>query len=249
MTNTYSTTLVRASSQCWYVADTASLSITGDLSISMWVKPASTPSAGAAYQLMTKANGTGNQRSYQFLYQDNAGQRQLRWLSSHLGTANDTDVTVNVTDFPTNSWTHVGISVTNGVGASNITFYVNGTSVGTAANATTGIFDSTADFIIGGQGDHTAPNNTWDGKIDQVFIWSQVESSSTFSSLHSDPCNSIGDNATRQGYWQFENNGNDQTSNANNLTNVNSATFTTDPGFTCGTTANGHMLCLTGVGS
>jgi hypothetical protein len=65
-TNTYSITFAKASSQYASIADNASLSITGDISLETYIKLTTLPSSGDVYTLISKWNENSNQRSYKF---------------------------------------------------------------------------------------------------------------------------------------------------------------------------------------
>lgn len=62
--NTKSLDLEASSSQYAWAADSASLSITGSLSLECWIKPESLPTSGNQMTLMSKWTENGNQRSY-----------------------------------------------------------------------------------------------------------------------------------------------------------------------------------------
>ena len=66
-----------ASSQSLSRADTASLSITGNISVAGWIKVESDPGADANYAIAVKWNSVGDQRSYAFFYGDVAGTKKL----------------------------------------------------------------------------------------------------------------------------------------------------------------------------
>ncbi len=65
-TNTKSITFVRSSSQYASIADNASLSITGDLTLESYVKLATFPAVNEIQTILSKWNENGNQRSYKF---------------------------------------------------------------------------------------------------------------------------------------------------------------------------------------
>jgi hypothetical protein len=94
--NTNSLTLVAASSQYADRADTASLSITSDLSISAQINPTTLPAVGASQVLASKWNINGNLRSYML---------DITGVSGYFGDGSSGAYTVstNTTDAPTDS--------------------------------------------------------------------------------------------------------------------------------------------------
>jgi hypothetical protein len=94
--NTNSLSLVAASSQYAYRADTASLSVTGNLSIEAMIKPSTVPSGVQTQTLVAKWNGSGNLRSYKF---------EVATQSNYFGNGQDGALTIssNTTDNPIDS--------------------------------------------------------------------------------------------------------------------------------------------------
>ena len=71
----------------------------------------------------------------------------------------------------------------------------------------------------------------FDGDIDEVRVWNDIRSEAELDDNYLTEL--VGDEANLQGYWKFNNDaGVGYTSNSNDLTNENTATFTTDVPFT-----------------
>ena len=102
-------------------------------------------------------------------------------------------------------------------------FFVDGSSIGTSGSGKTSIADKTADFEIGAQDDGS---NSFDGKIDDVRVWSDIRTDAEISNNYQQEL--IGNEAGLVGYWKLNNGLTDETSNNNDLTNNNSVTFSTD---------------------
>lgn len=246
MANTYSTAVALASSQYWDIADASQtgLDITSDLTISVWFNLASNVPTSEEYTLVAKWDDS-SQQAYNLRLRDQAGTDQVRF-SVHDGTTDDS-YNQNYTHPSTGTWTHM--VVTWDASASTAEFFVNGSSIGSQSGSRTSIRNSTASFKIGAATNGGAATRFFDGKLDDVRIWSRILSSTEIGNLYSDPCN-FSNGASLQGEWLFENNGNDESSNANNLTNNNSATFSTDVPYVCaagGATPTPQLLTL-GVG-
>ena len=115
--NTNSLSLVAASSQYAYRADTVSLSITGDLTIEAQIKPTSLPTIGNTMTLVSKWNGSGNIRSYKF---------DIACVSGYFGSGVDGTLTISAdgTEAPIDS-ACTGTSGTNSLTATNASFAVD----------------------------------------------------------------------------------------------------------------------------
>lgn len=94
--NTYSLDLEADDSQYGYRADTASLSITGDLTLEAQIKPESVPADTDSQTLIAKWNGSGNLRSYKF---------DIGTSANYFGDGDDGALTIssNTTNAPTDS--------------------------------------------------------------------------------------------------------------------------------------------------
>ena len=115
--NTNSLSLVAASSQYGYRADTASLSITGDLSIEAQINPTTLPTVGNTMTLVSKWNGSGNIRSYLF---------DISCVSGYFGGGGDGALTIaaDTTEAPIDS-ACTGTSGTYSLTATNAAFAAN----------------------------------------------------------------------------------------------------------------------------
>lgn len=95
-TNTRSLSLLSASSQSATRADTASLSITGDITLEAYIKPTTTPTGTNKMTLISKWDESGSLRSYKF---------DLIPTTASFGDGSDSSLTVsvNTTDTPIDS--------------------------------------------------------------------------------------------------------------------------------------------------
>lgn len=157
-----------SSSNYLSIADNASLSITGGLSISFWWKP---ESHVAFTWLLGKYVISGNQRSYG-IYWDSG---TLSFIKSTNGTAiQQVDYTFTPSD---GTWYHFVCTYDTG---GNGAIYLNGASVATSSSMSTAIFDGTAPFWIGGANN----DPDVDGIIDEVGIWSRALVAGEVASLY-----------------------------------------------------------------
>jgi hypothetical protein len=235
-TNTHTTDLELDSSQYWSITDAnqTGLDITGDISIEAWVKFESLPTDGVAgYTIVSKRNvsstsaGVGDEAYILDTY-NSGGLIFFRLIYSDNGTVNAANrVLARLTtglDLSTSTWYH--IAATSDVSEKDVKIYVNADSKALTQNINnaTSIANTAAAFRIGAI-DSTA-SGFFDGLIDDVRVWSDVRTPTEISANYN--CSLAGDEANLVGYWRFDNNGEDSTSNNNDLTNNNSATFQSD---------------------
>lgn len=226
-TNTHSTTLAAASSQYWSHTDVAAFDVTGDLSMSMWVKFTTVPALGDGMFLAGKANIGPNVLSYYFYVDDSLGQKRIHFVAGSTG-GTWSDALVNTT-LTTGTWYQLGVTY-NTSGSSNVKFYQDGAQVGASqTNANTGIYDGTASFMIGHRNDGVY---NLDAKVDDYRLWSRELSSTEMGNMYSDPCN-VSNGSSLNAWYLFDNNGTDSSAGGNDLTNNNTATFSTDAAYTC----------------
>lgn len=226
----YSGVLVRASSQCFTAADSSSLSITGDISIQIWIKLTNLPSAaGGLFSLVAKQNA--GQYSWRFFISNSDDKIYFQWYNNGGGSANGSSfkTTNALTSGDTGVWMHWTVAVNvDGVDA---IFYRDGASVSTTsvATAASAIYDGTALVSLGAEDNGTT--GFFNGKIDDVRVWDKTLTSGEISANYN--LEIPGSTANLKAYWKLNNRLEDSTSNGNTLTNVGTATFSnTDVPFT-----------------
>lgn len=130
--------------------------------------------------------------------------------------------TLNVS--PINTWNHYAVTWSQG-GSNN--FYVNGESVGINGGGSAPSYinkSNSADLIIGAR--ESGIRSFFHGNIDEVRIWNVQRSEQQIADNYKNEL--VGSEPGLIGYWQFENDLNDLTSNGNHLTNNGGATFSSD---------------------
>lgn len=172
----YGADFERANSEYLNKSDNVSLSITGDMSLSLWVKIESQVSAGTVeYNLCSKYLPSTN-RSWGFAYIHNGGTYALQVITSSTGsTIKYGNITQTLTP---GSWHH--IVYLYDASASSIEIYVDGSSIGTIGSLTSSLYDGTAAFELGAQNG----SYTLDGVLDEVGLWSKKLSGSEISDLY-----------------------------------------------------------------
>ncbi len=199
--STEAVALVRSENDYLSAADSASLSITGNLTIESWVKFDTLPSTGTGYIVAAKLANDATQRSYQFLFYNNAGTYSLFFYVSTNGTSWTTSGNVAWSPSPTtNTWYHVAISYTNSTGVAKAV--VDGTQMGADITGldTTSLADTTGIFKIGL--DNTTDVNYMNGKMDEVRVWNTARTVTEINDNKS--LELTGTETGLQAYWPFE---------------------------------------------
>lgn len=167
---------LNGSSQWLSKADNASLSITGDLSISAWINLDTDPS-GNIYSIATKYRPADSNAS--FLFSVGEGNHLEMRISSDCSAATDKFVSFSpATDGST--WYNVAVVYDASEGA--VYFYVDGSQQGDVQTSyPTSICDSAASFFIGAYGN---PTQYYNGKIDEVGVWNRVLTSTEIADIY-----------------------------------------------------------------
>jgi hypothetical protein len=165
------------------IADNASLSFTGDVTVNAWVNLETT--IGTTDQtIAAKYNGTGNNRSYIFAFDDVSGDRMTTDISSDgigaTGKDSSTTVTINTGTWYMCTWVY-------DASAGAVEYYVDGVQIGTEVTGLpTSIYDGTAAFTVGAWIDNTTPRNFFDGLMQDLIIWNSELSVTDVSDLYDD---------------------------------------------------------------
>lgn len=127
----------------------------------------------------------------------------------------------------TGTYFHVGVSWD--ASDHEAEFMQDGVSLGTSAGAATAIHDNASVATIGADFNNTTPRSLYDGKIDEVRVWS-VER--TAAQMLANKGIEIAVNTPGlAAYYKLNNSYDDATANANHLTASGSPVFTTDVPF------------------
>jgi len=178
------------------VAHSSDLSISGAMSITAWVNP---DSLSGFPMFVSKRASSGH--AYQFYSTGNK-------LNYNNGTIAQSSGTIS-----TGAWTHIGVTFD---GAGGVTFYINGSSAGTASAATTNPTNTQA-LDLG----RAYNGNYFNGKMDEVAFFNSELSAPTISNIYSNKLY-----PEMVSFWRFEDDVTDSVG-SNDGTN-NGATFTTD---------------------
>ncbi len=216
--NTHSVDLERSSNQYLSAADSASLDVSGDMTMEIWIKRESTGTQG----LITKSDsGSSGTRSYN-LALESTGPDSIDVLISNGSTHQWGSVTQAVS---TGVWHH--IAAVYSASAGEVEFFFDGTSLGVQTGYPTSIVNTSNPVYIGVNGDGAGVGiDYFDGLVDEVRIWNVAR---TQTQINDDRAGELYGNETGlAAYWKMNNGLVDSSSNGNTLTNNGSATFSTN---------------------
>lgn len=159
----------------------------------------------------------------------NAGHQLRLSVSDDGSTTENLGRAVNIS---TDQWFHYAVSWD--ASASEGTFYLDGVSQGTSTGSMTAIDDNASLLYIAANKGAAAEENFFDGKLDDVRLWSEVRTASQISSLKGVEVGSS--YPTLEAYYELDNSNVDSSANSNTLTLRNSPTYSTDVPFSAPTT-------------
>ena len=153
-------------------SDLAALKLTSALTISSWIYP-NTFGGTNAGRIYDKWQTTFPQSGYSFFIDNNTGTDAIAFGTGWLISTSVARVNNVIT---LNTWQHVAVTFSG----SACTFYKNGYSVGTVTGITASV-SGTVNAIVG---NNTGNVNYFDGKIDDLIIYSRGLSSSEISKIY-----------------------------------------------------------------
>ena len=129
-----------------------------------------------------------------------------------------------------NTWHHCVITSNAGASSRTGKLYINGSEVSTSQTSNDVDFSGTdlGDIAIGSTTFNLGADTFFQIEVDELSIYNSELSSSDVSAIYNSGVPA--DESSRSGlvgYWRMEDNGNDSSSNSNNLT-ITGATFTDD---------------------
>lgn len=197
--NTRAAGFTAASSQYFTAADSASLSITGNITLECWVNFATLPSAGNGMSFMGKFDAGGNVRSYYFETREDSGQK-LRFAYSTDGTfqaANDLRVAWTPS---TDTWYHVAVSWTALSAVAK--FFVDGAQQGSDQTGSGTSIANTTSLLTIGALDSGSPSTFLNGREDDNRVWNIARTEAAISADKSTEL--TGTESGLVAYWPYE---------------------------------------------
>lgn len=210
---TQCTDLEASSSQYWSKSSPSGITFTDDFTCEAWVKLESYGVGGIV------ARRNADTEGWDFTF-NASGQLTISALRI---ASNNRTITTNQS-LPLNRWVHVAASMD--LSGGNYAMYIDGVAVGTStatAGTITALVQGTTALVVGAQ--KSAGTNPFDGEIAEVRVWSVVR---TATEIQDNMCKVLtGSESNLVAYFPMNGNGNDSTSNANNLSANGGATATT----------------------
>lgn len=219
-TNTYTTNLEPGNSSSWTIADGSQtgLDFTGDFTFEAWINcNGNSCDIDTNDSIMLGKWGSGCGFRFDIT---SIGKLQIIYKNAaQVATISSTDsAQISV---PSSTWYHVAVACD--VSVPSCSFYVNGSPVASSMDSSgaTDVCDNGTAIAVGQLGQFA--QNFFEDYIDDVRIWGVVRTDQQIADNYN--CSLAGDEDDLIAYWPFDNNGLDATSNDNDLTNNNSATF------------------------
>ncbi len=224
--NTASISLVASSLQSLSIpnASQTGLDLSADFTLELYVKFSTLPSQ---VNFIDKFVG-GTSGGYAFFW--TANTLKVAIGDGTTGSASGVAWTPS-----TGTWYHITVSFDEST--RDVKFYVDAVQQGTTQTHANDLADAGQDFYIGQDG---AGSQYFDGLIDEVRIWSDIRTATEISDNYQKEL--TGSEANLVGYWKLNNDLLDETANNNDLTNNNSATFSTDVPFVGTTTKEEDLI-------
>jgi hypothetical protein len=235
MANNFSTDLETGSNQYWNITDAAQtgLDFTTALTFSAWVKFESL------------------QNQVFIIKGDAATSEPYRWLYIHASTIlrfqiNTNTSTADVTWTPSAGvWYQVAVTYNAGT----VKFYVDGAQQGTDQSVDASITPDSSNFTVGS---NNGAGTSYDGLLNNILVYSTAQNDAAIAALYGAGAGGCTPSTTNLVSWWFsDNNNGDDLHGGNDLTNNNTATFSSDVPFSCGAAVggrDGRSLSLCGVG-
>lgn len=233
--NTHSINLVASSSQHMSAADSSSLSIAGNITVEAWIKPSSLPN-GQTMIIASKTNPQSdiNRGGWIFMLTDVGGGdiRLQAQVSDGASVGSERADNIGLTNLAApafnNTWVHVAFDWVAGTG-NRPHVYINGVDDGSFSSIadSNSILNSSVPLYLGAL---SGTSGFFDGLVDEVRVWNIARGAVNIStSLNQELA---GNEFGLAAYWKLNSDGAvDYTTNGNNFTNVNSATYSTDTPF------------------
>ena len=232
--NPNSLDLESTSSQYASVADTVPLSITGDLSLEAWINLESLPANNGEMVIAGKGQTDSTFADYSINVLNDAGNLYFRAVITDNGNAAFAVACSAGADPATATWQHFAITFIAAGGANTSRCFINGAFIEAANSGAKTIDNSASAFYVGQEGD---TSKFFDGLVDDVRVWNVARTDTQISDNYN--CALAGTESNLVGYWKLDDNYNDSTSNAANLTASGAPVFSTTVNFTADCGAGG----------
>lgn len=186
-----------ATGDYYTAADSASLSITGDMTLEFWIKLPAADATADGTIVLSKSNTTGNQRSWYVKLNYDTDHLELGFNISSNGADWSSVNTATGYTADTN-WHHVAGVYT--ASAHTLQWYVDGSAFESAKDVTqTAIYNGSAVLAMNGTGDSLGGHVFY---LDDVRVWNDVRTAGEINNNKS--IELTGGEANLVAYWPFE---------------------------------------------
>lgn len=206
------------------VADTSNLTITGDLTLAAFIKPAT---SGINSNILAKSFNEG----YRLAINSSNNPRLILGIPGS-GPHQVISVISSAT-ISSGTWQHLAATVTFSGSSGTVRFYLDGTLASTHTISIGGIENGAGDLLIG---TGSTTSERFAGLIDDARVYSRALDASEIASLYAPLA--IHPNLVSR--WSFDNDADDVVG-SNHGTEINGATYSTD------SAENSHSLSLDGI--
>ncbi len=192
------------------VGDSVSLDITGQLTMSAWVKPRSIPTASNYYTILAKAKVSEDENAYSLYIKGN--DLAFYYCNGADSTCGGAPHEIKTDDSPglvADRWYHLAITYNDS--ANDVVLYIDGIAgteiVTLGSPETSSVVTSTNNINIGS---NDAQSELFDGLIDDVRIYNRALSASEINRLYQQTQSKFNASKTDSltkglvGYWTFD---------------------------------------------
>ena len=224
VSSTHALNLEESSSQSASITDASQtgLDITGDLSIEAEITLQAQLASNETDVIASKSQSDSNEMGYRFMIRDVGG---TNYLSLGISSAGSSETIGQVPFFFFEDIKH-HVACSYDASAGEVTFFINGVKyLTTQGSMPTSINDNASNFTVGADnfGASAAPDNFFDGQIDDLRVWNTERTESQILTNRGEDL--TGTETGLVSLWKFNNNYTDSNSNGNDLTGVGTPTF------------------------
>ena len=159
-------------------ANQTGLDLTGDRTLAVWVKPETTPTAGAGMSMFYKWGAS--QAQYGLIYIDVAGTKKVRFIGYNTCGGSNLNHDWTTGTLSTSAFTHVALTYT--LSNNDAELWINGASQGVVDAGFTGGANCTGAFSLSSLG--AGIQWYWDGVMDIAEVYNRVLTSTEIGQIY-----------------------------------------------------------------
>jgi len=217
---------LNGSNQIIKANDNAGLEIANTMTFELWLNPQTLPTGGGRIYIANRDPDDNANRVWALSLIEISGRYRMQIYNSSDGTNTNTS-NQNVSsliDLETGEWYHLAWVVNS----ATVNFYLNGEGVGSASSLNSSMYTGGTSQLTVGSYD-TGQSNFVDGYIDDIRLWNDVRTAQEIADNFEKELSGTESNLV--GYWKLNNNYDDSTATNNDMSGVNTPTFSTEVPF------------------